>query len=178
MKYEPKIKVIIRKRPLNKKEQERNQKDIIQIVDPSLIIHAEKQKLDLTKYVEQVRFDFDRTFSESISNLQIYQSVVQPLIREFFQGVTVTCFAYGQTGSGKTYTMMGSDTHPGLYSLASNEIFHLIREQNLFIGVSFFDIYCGKLHDLLNNRKECKLRADSQENMRVSGLAEKIVKNQ
>jgi len=58
--------------------------------------------------------------------------VVQPLVFSAFQGTKVTCFAYGQTGSGKTYTMIGPPNEeigatevPGLFLLASNDIFSL-----------------------------------------------------
>jgi kinesin family protein 2/24 len=39
----------------------------------------------------------------------LYESTVQPLIKDAFNKGKVTCFAYGQTGSGKTYTMIGDD---------------------------------------------------------------------
>ena len=58
--------------------------------------------------------------------------MVQPLVYAAFRGTKVTCFAYGQTGSGKTFTMIGppneelGETHiPGLFLLASTDIFHL-----------------------------------------------------
>lgn len=71
-----------------------------------------------------------------------------------------TCFAYGQTGAGKTHTMLGSSpTRPGLYTLAFRDIFaHLSATQThspLLVYVSFFEIYCGQLYDLLNHRKRC-----------------------
>lgn len=69
-----------------------------------------------------------------------------------------TCFAYGQTGAGKTYTMLGSDPEkPGLYMLAVRDIFANISTTPthfpLIVYVSFFEIYCGQLFDLLNHRK-------------------------
>lgn len=68
-----------------------------------------------------------------------------------------TCFAYGQTGAGKTYTMIGTHQNPGLYALAAKDIFrHLEVSQprrHLFVWISFYEIYCGQLYDLLNRRK-------------------------
>lgn len=69
-----------------------------------------------------------------------------------------TCFAYGQTGAGKTYTMLGSSPErPGLYMLAVRDIFAHISttptHSPLLVYVSFFEIYCGQLYDLLNHRK-------------------------
>lgn len=73
---------------------------------------------------------------------------------------SATCFAYGQTGAGKTHTMLGSSpSSPGLYTLAVRDIFaHLSNPQfrpTLLVFVSFFEIYCGQLYDLLDGRKRC-----------------------
>ena len=51
--------------------------------------------------------------------------------------------------------MMGiSDgSMPGLYLLAANDIVNMLEEySDFFLQVSFYEIYCGKLYDLLNNR--------------------------
>lgn len=77
-------------------------------------------------------------------------------------GAKVTCFAYGQTGSGKTYTMNGDAAQKvlGLYVLGAEDIFR-IRDsefQGLNVAMSFYEIYCGKLFDLLNNREQLQAR--------------------
>lgn len=82
-----------------------------------------------------------------------------------FEGKNTTCFAYGQTGSGKTFTMMGTQDGkiPGLYLLASFDIINYLAQfPNLVLVVSFYEIYCGKLYDLLNNRKELVCREDAK----------------
>lgn len=70
-----------------------------------------------------------------------------------------TCFAYGQTGAGKTYTMLGSSPGgPGLYALAAQDIFAQLSTTEhpaQLVYVSFFEIYCGQLYDLLDHRKRC-----------------------
>lgn len=48
-----------------------------------------------------------------------------------------------------------------MYLLASEEIFFKLTQeenQNLVTGVSFYEIYCGKAYDLLNNREKCPIR--------------------
>ena len=92
---------------------------------------------------------------------------MKPLVDFAFTGAKVTCFAYGQTGSGKTYTMIGDQTNgknnEGLYVLAAHDIFKNVdRPHNghLQILVSFYEIYCGKLFDLLNNRNLLQARED------------------
>jgi kinesin family protein 2/24 len=92
----------------------------------------------------------------------------------------VTCFAYGQTGSGKTYTMMGQGTNgsPGLYVLSAFDIFRYLDHEaynHLEIWVSFYEIYCGKLYDLLNEKNLLQAREDGKQNICIVGLTEKQV---
>jgi kinesin family protein 2/24 len=82
----------------------------------------------------------------------------------------VTCFAYGQTGSGKTYTMIGDEKKNvhGLYFLAARDIFKKIKEPQYAgfkIYIAFFEIYCGKLFDLLNQRQNLFAREDGNKNV-------------
>lgn len=83
----------------------------------------------------------------------------------------MTCFAYGQTGSGKTFTMIGNDDNPGLYSLAVEDVFNH-KKSNQRIFVSFYEIYCSNLYDLINKRTKLILREDAQANVNVIGLLE------
>ena len=176
----PKIRVIIRKRPLSKKEISKNEKDVINIKEKKkVIVKEQKQKVDLTKYIEEHQFIFDLAYNQETTNEQIYLETVRPMIEAAFNKTKVTCFAYGQTGSGKTYTMMGvKNKIPGLYLLAGYDIFSLLQNyNNLTIWVSFYEIYCGKLFDLLNERKVLTAREDGKQNICIVGLTEKNVQN-
>jgi len=96
MNQNSKIKVVIRKRPLNSKERQSNQEDIIDIMSAdTLHIREKKQKVDLTKFTEKHEFIFDSVFSEEHDNTNIYDDVLDPLIHMVFEGTKVTCFAYG-----------------------------------------------------------------------------------
>ena len=100
----PKIRVVIRKRPLSKLELGANQNNIIDVTSKqTLIVREEKLKLDLTKYIEQTDFVFDTVFDEDRTNIDVYKEAVRPLVQAAFSKQKVSCFAYGQTGSGKTY---------------------------------------------------------------------------
>ncbi|KAJ0881702.1 putative plus-end-directed kinesin ATPase [Helianthus annuus] len=167
-----KIKVVVRKRPLNKKELARNEQDIISI-DPnnsSLTVHESKVKVDLTEYVEKHGFVFDAVMNEDVTNDEIYSQTVEPIIPIIFQKTKATCFAYGQTGSGKTYTMQP------LPLRASQDIFRLMhynyRNQGFQLYVSFFEIYGGKVFDLLNDRKKLCMREDGKQQVCIVGLQE------
>ncbi|GJX09474.1 kinesin-like protein KIN-13B [Tanacetum coccineum] len=172
-----KIKVVVRKRPLNKKELARKEADIISI-DPyssSLTVHESKVKVDLTEYVEKHGFVFDAVMDEDVTNDEIYSQTVEPIIPIIFQRTKATCFAYGQTGSGKTYTMQP------LPLRASKDIFRLMhhhyRNQGYQLHVSFFEIYGGKVFDLLNDRKKLCMREDGKQQVCIVGLQEYNVSN-
>ena len=172
----PKIRVIVRKRPLGKKELFKNDQDVVDIRNNRQVVVKElKVKVDLTKYIEEHAFNFDLAFDETVTNEQIYLQTVRPMIEAAFHKIKVTCFAYGQTGSGKTFTMMGNRRQiPGLYLLAAFDIFTLLQNYKGYtIWVSFYEIYCGKLYDLLNERKILTAREDGKQNICITGLTEK-----
>lgn len=105
--------------------------------------------------------------------LKIYERTVKPLVEFAFEKGTVTCFAYGQTGSGKTYTMIGNSKVEGLYIKAGKDIFTKLEEPefaSMGILVSYFEIYCGKLYDLLNNKKLLHARVDAKQRVNIVGL--------
>ena len=126
----------------------------------------------MTKYVEEHLFSFDKAYDETVKNETIFQNSVSDLIEFSFQGGKVSVFAYGQTGSGKTYTMIGSQKTPGIYVLAANQLFQLNRSlyQDFSVKISYFEIYCGKLFDLLNQRCEITPREDRNGDIRLVGL--------
>ncbi|KAJ8936394.1 hypothetical protein NQ318_010801 [Aromia moschata] len=105
---ENQITVCVRKRPLNDKEGRRREVDVISVPTKNqLIVHEPKQKVDLTKYLENQHFRFDYVFDEACDNELVYKFTAKPLVKTIFEGGMATCFAYGQTGSGKTHTMGG-----------------------------------------------------------------------
>ena len=182
-----KIHVIVRKRPANHREYAQNDIDIISTKNKNTIIVKElKNKFDLTKYIEEHKFTFDRTYDENSSNQLIYNEMLKPMIEAAFNKTKISCFAYGQTGSGKTYTMLGNnhiknDTGPqvpGLYLLSCIDLFNFLRQRpNLELWVSFYEIYCNKLFDLLNNKNILQAREDGKGNICIVGLLEKQTKN-
>ncbi len=184
-----KIKVVVRKRPANQREQIQNDIDIIEKKGKDTIIVKElKNKVDLTKYIEEHHFTFDAAYDEKSTNQQIYNEIVKPMIKAAFEKTKITCFAYGQTGSGKTYTMMGNNhiendkgpKVPGLYLLSAIDMFNYLsmeKYSNLTFFVSFYEIYCNKLFDLLNNKNLLQAREDGKGNICIAGLIEKEINN-
>lgn len=167
-----KIKVVVRKRPLNKKELAKNEEDIVTTETHSscLTVHETKLKVDLTEYMEKHEFVFDAVLNEEVSNDEVYRETVEPIVPIIFQRTKATCFAYGQTGSGKTFTMKP------LPLKASRDILRLVnhtyRSQGFQLYFSFFEIYGGKLYDLLSDRKKLCMREDGSKQVCIVGLQE------
>ncbi|XP_060563400.1 kinesin-like protein KIF24, partial [Ruditapes philippinarum] len=175
--HEDKIKVCVRKRPLSKRESRSGEEDMIQAASTTTLVVSEpKQAVDLTAYTLQHEFIFDEVFEEKCTNEDVYIRAARPLISCIFDGGNATCFAYGQTGAGKTHTMIGNREIPGLYLLAAHDIFSIIESgqygEGIKVWVSFFEIYCGQLFDLLNKRNRLHAREDGSKRVCITGLTE------
>ena len=164
-----KIFVIVRKRPLSKKEINNGEIDCISCLNPKVVIHECKIKIDgITKYLEDYDFYFDNTFSENESTEEIYGYTIEPMINLVLKKGIVTCFAYGQTGSGKTYTMKG------IQNLAIESLYEESQKikKKFEFYISFFEIYGGRLYDLLNNKNKLQVFDDSKGVTQIFGLQE------
>ncbi|XP_067678415.1 kinesin-like protein KIF2A isoform X2 [Haliotis asinina] len=183
------ISVCVRKRPLTKKETARKEVDVVTIPNKeNTIVHEPKLKVDLTKYLENQSFRFDYAFDDSVTNEMVYRYTAKPLVECIFEGGMATCFAYGQTGSGKTHTMGGDfsakgqqDCSKGIYLLAAKDVFKLIHSKfkklDLTVGASFFEIYSGKVFDLLNKKLKLRVLEDHKQQVQVVGLKEEVVQS-
>eukprot|EP00899_Mesostigma_viride_P015196 jgi/Mesvir1/23678/Mv18634-RA.1 len=171
------IRVVVRKRPMNKKELGRKETDVISMLPDArmVVVHETKTKVDLTRYVEKHEFQFDDVFHENVDNDQVYRQVVQPLVGTIFNRAKATCFAYGQTGSGKTYTMQP------LPIRAMVDIFAILNNSDDYADckpwLSFYEIYGGKVFDLLNQRQRLCMREDSRGNVCIVGLREHMIED-
>ncbi|XP_029961140.1 kinesin-like protein KIF2A isoform X4 [Salarias fasciatus] len=185
---EHRICVCVRKRPLNKKELSMKDLDVITIPSKNVVmVHEPKQKVDLTRYLENQTFRFDYAFDDSTANEMVYKFTARPLVETIFERGMATCFAYGQTGSGKTHTMGGDfsgknqDCSKGIYALAARDVFLMLKKPNykkldLQVYATFFEIYSGKVFDLLNRKAKLRVLEDGKQQVQVVGLQEKEVK--
>lgn len=171
-----KILVCVRKRPLSSKEIANAEIDTVTSLNPRLYIHECKIKIDgITKYIEDHEFHFDNVFNDDETTEDLYCYSIEPTIDMIMNRGTVTCFAYGQTGSGKTFTMKG------IQNLAIDSIFERAeklennsdRQFNFFI--SFYEIYGGRLYDLLNDRNKLNVLEDKNQRVQIHGLEERSV---
>jgi len=106
------------------------------------------------------RFTFDHVFPPTSTQLEVFNTVAQPLVKEVFNGYNTTIFAYGQTGSGKTHTMMGDPNDPdmkGIIPRMIEAVFDGIAQADpdieFTVKVSYVEIYNEKIRDLLDESK-------------------------
>ena len=172
-----KIRVSVRKRPLNVKETSRKERDICTTDGETrkLTVWEPKVKVDLTRFVEKHAFAFDAVFDESSTNDEVYASEVAPLVEFLLNRTNATCFAYGQTGSGKTYTMQplpGRAARDVLAALTRPSTGDDDERSRLQLWVSAFEIYGGRVFDLLNGRRKLRVLEDSKSQICIVGLKE------
>ncbi|CAG9579180.1 putative mitotic centromere-associated kinesin (MCAK) [Leishmania major strain Friedlin] len=165
------ITVVVRKRPLGPGEPG---VDCVQVDRAHVRIAVTKQRVDLTSYEESSDYVFDSAFGAEATNEEVYAHSVKDLLTVSLSGGSASCFAYGQTGSGKTYTMMGTDTEKGLYLHAAWDLFERLRPGQQ-LCVSFFEIYCNSLYDLLNHRHPIVLREDANRRVNICGVTWRTV---
>ncbi|KAJ3282964.1 kinesin-like protein Klp8 [Borealophlyctis nickersoniae] len=180
------VKVVVRVRPFNQREIDRDCKCIINMQGPTAVItrpsemgHAEVSGrtsvaemsgrvpgADDTKTFtyDECYWSFgDPTDPEFASQETVYNSIGRELLDHAFQGYNTCIFAYGQTGSGKSYTMMGYKSQKGLIPRACDELFTRIenaKNDNLSfrVEVSYLEIYNEKVRDLINPGNKSSLR--------------------
>lgn len=180
--------VCVRTRPLNKKELSMKDLDVITIPSKDVVmVHEPKQKVDLTRYLENQTFRFDYAFDDTSTNEMVYRFTARPLVETVFERGMATCFAYGQTGSGKTHTMGGDfsgknqDCSKGIYALAARDVFLMLKKPiykklDLQVFSTFFEIYSGKVFDLLNRKAKLRVLEDGKQQVQVVGLQEREVR--
>ncbi|CAL1579674.1 unnamed protein product [Knipowitschia caucasica] len=162
------VKVAVRVRPFNSREIGKDSKCIIQMTGNTTTILNPKQP----KENKSFNFDYSywsHTSPEDInyaSQLQVYKDIGEEMLFHAFEGYNVCIFAYGQTGAGKSYTMMGrqEQDQQGIIPLLCEDLFTKISDTNIdnnksySVEVSYMEIYCERVRDLLNPKNKGNLR--------------------
>lgn len=143
-------------------------------MDPLELMNA-KGPLGQNRSKER-QYAFDYAFDSDTGQREIFECT-QNHIESILNGFNVTIFAYGATGAGKTYTMIGTESNPGIMFLALKELFIKIKEQkfnyNYDIRVSFLEIYNEMIRDLIVVSDDVlDLREDKDKGICVAGLSE------
>uniref|UniRef100_A0A6Q2X137 plus-end-directed kinesin ATPase n=1 Tax=Esox lucius TaxID=8010 RepID=A0A6Q2X137_ESOLU len=163
------VKVAVRVRPFNSREMGKESKCIIQMSGNTTTILNPKQP----KENKSFNFDYSywsHTTPDDInyhSQMQVYKDIGEEMLLHAFEGYNVCIFAYGQTGSGKSYTMMGKQDQKdqqGIIPLLCEDLFTKISDSNTdnsmsySVEVSYMEIYCERVRDLLNPKNKGNLR--------------------
>ena len=114
---------------------------------------GDETNIVITKYRKK-DFEFDFAFEETTTQDEVYKNTTKMLLDNIMNGFNSTVFAYGATGSGKTYTMVGTDSNPGLMVKSIQDLFAKVNEQqtadkNFTIKFSYVEVYNETLKDLL-----------------------------
>ncbi|XP_043596587.1 centromere-associated protein E-like [Bombus pyrosoma] len=154
------IKVAIKVRPLIKREKDDNL-GIQWTIQGNSIVSTDQE----VKKRGDGGFYFDHIFDMNASNLDVFDTVIKPIVNAAVNGFNGTVFAYGQTSSGKTYTMMGTAEELGIVPLAVQHMFDAIANtsgREFLLRVSYLEIYNERVNDLLNKSgTDLKLKEDS-----------------
>uniref|UniRef100_A0A8C6Y4F9 plus-end-directed kinesin ATPase n=1 Tax=Naja naja TaxID=35670 RepID=A0A8C6Y4F9_NAJNA len=99
------------------------------------------------------------------SQKQVYLDIGEEMLQHAFEGYNVCIFAYGQTGAGKSYTMMGKQEkdQQGIIPQLCEDLFSRINDttndnMSYSVEVSYMEIYCERVRDLLNPKNKGNLR--------------------
>uniref|UniRef100_A0AAQ4R7Y2 plus-end-directed kinesin ATPase n=1 Tax=Gasterosteus aculeatus aculeatus TaxID=481459 RepID=A0AAQ4R7Y2_GASAC len=162
------VKVAVRVRPFNSREIGKDSKCIIQMSGNTTTIVNPKQAKDNKSF----NFDYSywsHTSPEDInyaSQVQVYKDIGEEMLLHAFEGYNVCIFAYGQTGAGKSYTMMGKQDvkdQQGIIPLLCEDLFTKFNDNgdnsmSYSVEVSYMEIYCERVRDLLNPKNKGNLR--------------------
>ncbi|XP_067858548.1 kinesin-like protein KIF11 [Heptranchias perlo] len=188
------IQVVIRCRPFSLTERKSNSCNIVDCdpVKKEVSIRASGPGNDKGAK----KYTFDMVFGPLAKQIDVYKSVVYPILDEVIMGYNCTIFAYGQTGTGKTFTMEGERSQKEQYTWEEDPLagviprtLHQIFERLATYGaefsvkVSLLEIYNEELFDLLSPSSDVsdKLQMfDDPRNKRgviIKGLEEISVHN-
>ncbi|MEN2497079.1 MAG: Kinesin-like protein kif2a [Marteilia pararefringens] len=87
------ITVAVRKRPMNDNEKKIDGIDIVSILDDERIsVHEPKEKVDMTRYIDNSNFRFDYVFGPEISNDSIYKYYFKIWSYNYYQTLSISYF--------------------------------------------------------------------------------------
>jgi hypothetical protein len=178
---EDKMRVVLRVRPLNKRELAAQKKAGGSETSPPPLAFAARpgtaadrgpNRVQLTANKAGAKkkkpYDFDEVFPEDTQQHELFERVGQSTVEDVMEGFNGTIFAYGQTGSGKTHTMQGSSENQGIIPRAVNLLFGLMEPQYEFsfeVQVSYLQVYKEQVDDLL---------APANKNLQVVGMTGEV----
>ena len=194
------ILVCVRCRPLSSLEYQLSTYETIRIMDDKMVILMDPIEYNGPNTIFKNRsreqtYAFDFAFDKYSTQNIVFEKSTKFLIEGVANGYNATVFAYGATGAGKTYTMLGTDSNPGIMPLTLKELFNKVKmfksERQYKLKFWYLEIYNENIRDLLrfmnqsNNQnnniieenESLDLREDPIKGIIVSGITEINVNN-
>ncbi|XP_063717870.1 kinesin-1 heavy chain-like [Symsagittifera roscoffensis] len=141
------VRVLARIRPINKNEEKKGEK--------SVVIFKGENGVTTESHPKKC-FNFDAVLQPEVTQKEVFDEGMKPIVEHVLKGYNATIFAYGQTASGKTFTMEGAlndQKNKGVIPRMVDALFSSVdsakEKTELCIKLSYFEIYNEKLQDLL-----------------------------
>ena len=155
------VRVSVRVRPFNRREIQAGA-DLAITVEGNHCTAIQNQEAKTFGY-DQCFWSHDKADPHFADQAHVFNSVGEELIQHSLDGYNCCLMAYGQTGAGKSYTMMGTPKQPGLIPQIAQNIFECFEKAKsdsikTEVEVSYMEIYCEKVRDLLGKKSEKPLR--------------------
>ena len=176
------VKVIVRVRPMNERERNKQSTNIVGTDIPNLQITLANPLETETSKV----FSYDAVFAMDSLQQSLYEQSAFSLVESVIEGYNGTIFAYGQTGCGKTHTMMGvpaDENLKGVIPRAFDHIFGRIKgsgtsaQKTYLVQCSYIEIYNEEIRDLIGDDIKAKLdlKENADKTVFIKGLSKHIV---
>jgi kinesin family protein 18/19 len=152
------MKVVVRVRPLNDNENSANG-SVIRVMDQNVLVFDPNEDCEamnfpgsfkkkrhnlLQRRKRDLRFIFDRVFSEKSTTTDVFEHTTKNIIDGVLNGYNCTVFAYGATGAGKTHTMLGNPETPGVMFMTMMDLYSRIEElkdeKTCDVAVSYLEV--------------------------------------
>jgi kinesin family protein 3/17 len=148
------VKVVVRVRPLSRKEQQDGHLATTVADEDQGTITCNNPKSDIADPPKV--FTFDAVFASGCNQKSIYDKCGATVVEAVLDGYNGTVFAYGQTGAGKTFTMEGLSEPPELRGIIPNAFQHIFdkvalaaEQQHFLVRASYLEIYNEEIRDLM-----------------------------
>ncbi|KCV72817.1 hypothetical protein H696_00395 [Fonticula alba] len=198
------IRVAVRCRPFNERERQAHAEPVISVSGQQIAIRNPPGK---GGGAPERKFTFDHAYwsgpsgtdasngGEFAGQEKLFEDLGHEVLRNAMEGYNACIFAYGQTGSGKSYSMMGTDSEPGIVPRICEALFAIMsgtsslpflpavdpastETVNYKIEVSYIEIYNENVKDLLNPTQaghNLKVREHPSLGPYVQGLTKFVV---
>jgi len=200
MAEEENVKVAVRVRPFNSRENARNAKLVVEMVGNSTKITNPEDANDVKTFTFDYSYWSHDGFKEgSEGSLEIdkshkngkkyadqnkvFDDLGKGVLKNAWEGFNTSLFAYGQTGSGKSYSVFGYGVNKGIVPMFADLLYKEVEEKK-GNGIEFemkftmLEIYNEVARDLLvvkGKKGGLKIRQHPKRGFYADGLKEVIV---